>query len=109
MQITKAAIKKNYITLTIITILIIAGVFSYIQLPKSENPGFVIKQATIITYLPGASPADMARLVSDEIEEKIKEIPELDYVESVNKTGFSLVTVSIDKKYRDLRPVYQPN
>jgi multidrug efflux pump subunit AcrB len=106
MQITKAAIKKNYITLTIITILIIAGVFSYIQLPKSENPGFVIKQATIITYLPGASPADMARLVSDEIEEKIKEIPELDYVESVNKTGFSLVTVSIDEKYRDLRPVW---
>ncbi|MGM0502257.1 MAG: efflux RND transporter permease subunit [Bacillota bacterium] len=106
MQITKAAIKKNYITLTIIAILIIAGIVSYIQLPKSENPGFVVKQATIITYLPGASPEDMARLVSDEIEETIKEIPELDYVESVNKTGFSLVTVNIDQKHRDLRPVW---
>ncbi|PRX26695.1 multidrug efflux pump subunit AcrB [Orenia metallireducens] len=106
MGFTELAIKKKYVTFTLIALLIIGGVRAYFNLPKSENPGFIIKTATIITYLPGASPDKIENLISDKIEEAVKEIPELDYVESTNKTGFSLVKVNIESKYKDLRPIW---
>ncbi|TDX51161.1 efflux RND transporter permease subunit [Orenia marismortui] len=106
MGFTELAIKKKYVTFTLIALLIIGGVGAYFNLPKSENPGFIVKTATIITYMPGASPDKIENLISDKIEEAVKEIPELDYVESTNKTGFSLVKVNIESQYKDLRPIW---
>ncbi|MBM7624546.1 efflux RND transporter permease subunit [Sporohalobacter salinus] len=106
MSLTELAIKNKYTTYALIVLLIAAGIMSYFGIRKAENPGYTVKSATIITYMPGASPEKIANLVSDEIEEVVKEIPELDYVESENRRGVSIVTVNLKDKYENVRPVW---
>ena len=80
MDITRAAIEKNRITAVALVIIAAAGIMSYLNLPRSEDPGFVIRTAVVQTYFPGASPARMEQLVTDKLEKAIQEMPELDVV-----------------------------
>lgn len=51
------AIEKNRVTTVALVFLAVAGMMSYLSLPRSEDPGFIIRTATVVTYFPGASPA----------------------------------------------------
>lgn len=106
MNITKTAIEKSRITFVLLFILLLGGSFSYFNMPKAEDPGFILRIATVTTLLPGASPKRMENLVTDRIEKLVQEMPELDFVTSESRTGFSLVKVHIKQSYKNLRPIW---
>jgi multidrug efflux pump len=105
-NITRAAITNNRTTWVLFLILLLAGFQAYNQLPRAYDPGFVIRAAQVITYLPGASPDRMEALVSNQIEKVVQEIPELDFVTSTSKTGVSIVVANIKESYTDMRPIW---
>jgi len=80
LYITKKAISKNRVTFVFLLIIIAGGIYSYLTLPRSYDPGFIIRVARIVTYFPGASPERVEQLVTDQLEKVIMEMPELDYV-----------------------------
>ncbi len=108
MNITRLAIDKSRITFVILACVLFGGVQAYFSLSRAEDPGFPIRAATVITRFPGASPARVELLVSDKIEKKVQEIPELKNVTSKNQPGLSVVTAnfrdSVAKK--DLQKVF---
>ncbi len=106
MSITKAAIENNRVTLLLLIILIVGGVVGYYKLPRSYDPGFVIRNAQIVTLFPGASPKRVEQLVTDKIEKKIQEIPELEYVKSHSKAGVSIIFLKILHQYKNMRPIW---
>lgn len=106
MKITELALKNKITAITMIILAVIGGFRAYLTMPKAEDPGFVIRNALVITYFPGASPQRVEELVTDKIEEAVKEIPELKKVTSTSKNGFSMVTVEISEKYKDMRPIW---
>lgn len=106
MYITKKAISKNRVTFVFLLVLIAGGIYSYLSLPKSYDPGFIIRVARVVTYFPGASPERVEQLVTDQLEQVIMEMPELDYVVSSSMTGVSLIDVWLKEEYRDLRPIW---
>lgn len=106
MNITKFAIEKNRITLVFVLLILVGGVFTYFKMPRAEDPGFIVRTATVTTFFPGASPERVEMLVSDKLEKIIQEIPELDYVKSESRTGFSLIKVYIRESYTDMRPIW---
>lgn len=106
MDITRIAIRNDRVTLTILAVVLIAGVISYLSLPRNEDPGFIIRTAQIVTMFPGASPERMEQLVTDKLEEVVKEIPELDYVTSESRTGVSVVLVEIQERFTQMRPIW---
>ncbi|MDY0361933.1 MAG: efflux RND transporter permease subunit [Desulforegulaceae bacterium] len=106
MYITKKAISKNRVTFIFLLILIAGGIYSYLTLPRSYDPGFILRVARIVTYFPGASPERVEQLVTDQIEKVIMEMPELDYVVSSSMTGVSLIDVWLKEEYKDLRPIW---
>ncbi|KZX74018.1 acriflavine resistance protein B [Oleiphilus sp. HI0009] len=106
MNITAAAIANNRTTLVLFIIVLLAGLQAFNNLPRAYDPGFVIRAAQVITYLPGASPDRMEDLVSNQIEQVIQEIPELDFVTSTSKTGVSIVVANIKESYTDMRPIW---
>ena len=106
MNITKAAITNNRTSWVLFIVLLLAGLQAYDKLPRAYDPGFVIRAAQVITYLPGASPDRMEALVSNQIEKVIQEIPELDFVTSTSKTGVSIVVANIKESYTDMRPIW---
>ncbi|WP_419533193.1 efflux RND transporter permease subunit [Endozoicomonas sp.] len=106
MNITRATINNNRTALVLIIVLIIAGLQAYKNLPRAYDPGFVIRVAKVITHFPGASPERVEQLITDKLEKVIQEIPELDFVKSTSRTGVSIITVSIQESYTNMRPIW---
>ncbi|MFC1538623.1 efflux RND transporter permease subunit [Candidatus Latescibacterota bacterium] len=106
MNITRAAIEKNRITIVVLIALIIGGMLAYKKMPRAEDPGFVIRVAVVMTFFPGSSPERVEMLVTDKLEKTIQEMPELDNVQSESKTGFSMIYVVAKQKYSDMDPIW---
>lgn len=106
MNITKLAIDNNRLTFTFLFITIILGISTFLAMPRAYDPGFIIRTAQVITYLPGASPERVEELVSSKIEDTVKDITELDFVSSESRTGVSIVLVNIKESYKEMRPIW---
>ena len=106
MDFTHAAVTRVRTTIIFVLVLLFAGVTAYRSLPRAEDPGFIIRAAVVQTQFPGASPERVEQLVTDKIERKVQELPQVDYVTSSSRTGFSSVTVNIKAQYKDMRPIW---
>ena len=56
MDLTRFALEKRVVTATLVVVLLLVGIQAFFALPRSEDPGFVIRVAMVTTYFPGASP-----------------------------------------------------
>jgi multidrug efflux pump subunit AcrB len=106
MNLTRAAISKNRITVVVLLIVAVSGVLSFFDMSRAEDPGFIIRTAVVMTYFPGASPRRVEQLVTDRIEKAVQQMPELDFVTSESKNGTSIVYVNIREEYRRMRPIW---
>jgi len=106
MNITRAAIEKNRITIVALVAIVLAGFSAFGKMPRAEDPGFTMRAAMVATYFPGASPERVEQLVTDKLEKVIMEMPELKFVESVSKTGVSVIYVIVKERYRKMRPIW---
>ena len=99
---------ENKISATIIFLLIaVSGIYTWMTIPKQENPKFTIRTATIVTYFPGASPKRVEQLITDNLEEKIREMSEIKDIQSQSMTDVSVLTVNIKEHIKDMSPVWQ--
>lgn len=106
MSLTATAISNNRVTGVLVVILILAGVLAYVDLPKAQDPGFILRTAVVTTRLPGASPERVEQLVTDKIEKKAQEMPEVDNITSDSRTGISIVSVNFKESYKQMRPIF---
>ena len=106
MDLTRTAIERNRITITVVALLIIAGVLAFQTIPKAQDPGFTVRTAVITTRFPGASPERIEQLVTDKIEKKAQEMPEIDNIVSESRTGISIVYVNFKESYKIMRPIF---
>lgn len=106
MNLTATAITQNRFTLTLVTLIVLAGCFAYQNLPKAQDPGFILRAAVVTTRFPGASPERVELLVTDKIEKKIQEMPQIDSITSESRTGISIVTANFKESYKVMRPIF---
>jgi multidrug efflux pump subunit AcrB len=62
---------------------IFAGTMSYMSIGREEDPNFAIKTMIVMASLPGADVEQALSQVTDRIEKKLEELPELDYTRSL--------------------------
>jgi len=72
-----------------------AGLSAFVSVGRQEDPTIANIFATIVTPYPGADPARVESLVTENIEDELKQIPEIRKVESVSRTGISVVQVEL--------------
>ena len=106
MDITRIAIEKRAITTVALLVIFFMGVSAYFSLPRSEDPGFLVRTAVVSTVFPGASPERVELLVTDKLEKIIQEIPEIDFLNSESRTGISIINVNILESENDIRPIW---
>ncbi len=99
MNIAEASIRRKTITLVFAVLMVVLGIWSYIHLPRLEDPEFTIKDALIITPYPGASAQEVEKEVSDVIERAVQQLEQLDRVLSRSERGRSTLTVTIRDQY----------
>jgi multidrug efflux pump subunit AcrB len=71
----------------------LAGLLDYFKLGREEDPPFTIKTMVVKTLWPGATTLETVKQVTDRIEKKLEELPNLDYLKSYTKPGESVVFV----------------
>lgn len=86
----------------------VAGVLSYINLGREEDPDFSIKTMLIQASWPGASIEEMTSQVTDRIEKKLQELDNLDFTKSVNAPGQATIYVNLldTTKAADVKPTW---
>ena len=89
------ALKRKSFIVYLMIAAALAGIWAYGKLGREEDPPFTIKTMVIKTLWPGATTADTLRQVTDRIEKKLEELPNLDYVRSYTKAGESVVFVNL--------------
>ncbi len=72
-----------------------AGLFSYFNLGRAEDPSFTIKVMNIHVGWPGATAAELQTQVVDKIEKKLQELPYLDRVTSYSQPGTAFIQVTL--------------
>ena len=90
------ALRHQPLVLYMIIVLGFMGVFSYGQLGQSEDPPFTFKFMTIRTNWPGASATEVDQQVTERLERKLQEVPNVNFVRSYSRPGESLIFFAIN-------------
>ncbi|MCB1577126.1 MAG: efflux RND transporter permease subunit, partial [Xanthomonadales bacterium] len=94
------ALRNQALVLYSIILLAIIGIWSYRSLGQAEDPPFTFKVMVVQTQWPGATAREISEKITEAIEKKLQEIPELDYLRSYSRPGesqvFFVVKDSID-------------
>ena len=105
--ITEFSLSTPRVTILFLAFVVFAGVFLYLDYPKSEDPSIVIREAVVTAAFPGMSTERVENLITRKLEEKVREIPEVDEIKSDSKIGVSIVHVIVKDQYTDLEPIWQ--
>ncbi|MGB3365916.1 MAG: efflux RND transporter permease subunit, partial [Acidaminobacteraceae bacterium] len=108
-KLIRYSIKQRKITVFILIMLLLLGIYSYYIMPKQENPDISAPISMITVVYPGASPNDIDELVTSKIEDEVEEIDGFDYSYSHSAGSVSVVILrikygtDIDAAWADLR------
>lgn len=87
----------NKTSIYILTLFItLAGIMTYIKLPKENFPDIVIPTIYVQTIYPGSSPKDIENLITKPIEKKIKSISGVKKLKSQSIQDFSIIIVEFN-------------
>ncbi|MEN8207549.1 MAG: efflux RND transporter permease subunit, partial [Pseudomonadota bacterium] len=106
-NIARFSLNNSRLTILFLIFVVITGVYVYLDYPKQEDPSIVIREAVVTAFYPGMSTERVEDLITRKLEEKIREIGEVDEITSDSKTGVSLIHVIIKDQYADLEPIWQ--
>ena len=73
--------------LTLLMLLVSAGLYSYITIPKESNPDIQIPVVYVSVPLPGISPEDSERLLIKPIETKLRGLEGLKQITAIASEG----------------------
>ncbi|WP_346353365.1 efflux RND transporter permease subunit [Azotosporobacter soli] len=94
-NLTDWALKHKQFVYFFVGLFFIAGIFSYINMGRAEDPDFVIKQMVIAVPWPGATARQMEEQVTDKLEKKLQDLPGLDYLKSYSMPGISITYINL--------------
>jgi len=78
------ALAHQQMVLFLIIVLMGAGVISYFNLGRAEDPDFTFKVMVVRTLWPGATAQEIEREVTERIEKKLQETPWVDVLRSAS-------------------------
>ena len=94
MQLPHHAIKNSQFTITLVVLLVLVGIVSYFNMPRSEDPQFDLPITLVEVVYPGASPSDIETLVVDLLESEISDIEDIKKIESEIRNGAARITIT---------------
>lgn len=108
MTIAEFSIKRPVTTMMIIVSMVVLGIMTLTNLKAERLPKFNIPVASIVTTWTGASPEDMEKLVTYEIEDALSAVEGITRVTTESTMGKSVIVVEfrygedIDTKVNDI-------
>lgn len=95
LNLSEWALKNRSLVAYFMIIAVIAGVFSYFRLGRSEDPAFIIKTMVVQAAWPGATVEETLKQVTERLERKLQETPHLDFLRSFTRAGVTTIFVNL--------------
>lgn len=92
-RIAKYFIGRPLLFWSVVAALVVAGVLSFVQMPKLEDPAIVGKQAVVVVMYPGASAHDVELRVARVLEDELRALPGVKRVDAECQAGTAMMTV----------------
>lgn len=89
------AVRERAVTLFLLAAISLAGIYSFLQLGRAEDPAFTIKVLTVSAAWPGATAEEMQNQVAEPLEKRMQELRWYDRVETFTRPGLMLMTVTL--------------
>ena len=89
------ALRHRSLVTYFMLVIVVAGVWSYLRLGRSEDPDFTVKTMVVQAQWPGATVSDTLEQITDRIESKLQETPSLDYLKSYTSAGQATIFVNL--------------
>ncbi|WP_312334326.1 efflux RND transporter permease subunit [Anaerospora hongkongensis] len=107
-NLTEWALNHKQLVYFFVILTFIAGIYSYRQLGRMEDPDFVIRQMIVSVAWPGASARQVEEQVTDKIEKKLQDTPGIDYLKSYSQPGKAVIYVTLKDSVneKDVRPTW---
>lgn len=79
------------LTFLAIGFILLTGISSFLNLSRQEDPTMTDRFATVEIFMPGASAVRMEALVTEKVENALREIPEVKELSSTSSEGFTII------------------
>ncbi len=99
-NLSRWAIEHSVLVRFFIILILLVGARSYFQLGQAEDPPFTFKTMVIQANWPGATAEEVSEQLTERIEKKLQEMPELDFVQSYAKPGETALFVNLKETIR---------
>ncbi len=96
MKISDFALGNKPAVYVLVMIAVLAGVTSYLRLPREASPDVQVPFVIVTTVYPGTSPADMEFLITNKIEKELTDIDNIVEMLSMSSEGISSITLEFD-------------
>ena len=95
-RITEFAIQVNRITFLVLFGIPLLGLAIFVDYPRQEDPSIEIREAIVTAFFPGMDVYEIEELITFKIEEKIREIGEVEDIWSHSKSGAAIVHLELE-------------
>ncbi|MBE3483127.1 efflux RND transporter permease subunit [Enterobacter cloacae complex sp. P14RS] len=92
------AVRERSVTLFLIVLVTIAGIYAFFGLGRAEDPPFTVKQMTAIAVWPGATAQEIQDQVAEPLEKRLQELKWYDRTETYTRPGVAYITLSLQDK-----------
>lgn len=96
MNLSNLAIDRSTTVYVLLLLVVIAGVYSYVTLPRESNPEVVIPVVLVTTTYEGVAPSDIETLVTVPIERELTGIAGIKQLVSNSAEGVSAIQVEFE-------------
>jgi len=87
------AFQANAITPLLALVALLLGLFAVLVTPREEEPQINVTMANVIVPFPGASSADVEKMVAQPAEQVLSQIHGIEHTYSVSRPGVAVLTV----------------
>lgn len=103
------ALRHKSIIYYFIAVLLTFGIFSFTHMGRMEDPDFTMRTMVVGVSWPGASPQQMSDQVTNKLEEKLRDLPGVDYTKSFTDGSKSVIYINLkeDLPSNKIRPAWE--
>ena len=107
MNLAKLAVDNSRITIMAMLMIVALGITTYLAYPSAEDPSIKIRSASVTASYPGMPTERVEDLITVPLEAAMREIAEIDAINSISKTGSVKLDLKVREEIDDLAPVFQ--
>ena len=90
------AIERQSLIIFLVVLSAIAGILSYVNLGRDEDPEFTFKTMIVSAGWPGGTIEQTVDQITDRLERALEEVPHLDNLQSLTTAGQTVIYVTLD-------------